>query len=79
MRGVMIRLVLVTTCVGYLSNVVVSVLATGPKGCGFSPGQGDGFLMVIKIHSTPSFGWEIKPGAPCHKFYGMLKNLALHN
>jgi hypothetical protein len=52
----MIRLVLVITCVGYLSNVVVSVLTTGPKGCGFSPGQGDGFLMVIKIHSTPSFG-----------------------
>jgi hypothetical protein len=27
-----------------LGGVVVSVLATGPKDCGFEPGQGDGFL-----------------------------------
>jgi hypothetical protein len=26
-----------------LGGVVVSVLATGPNGCGFEPGQGDGF------------------------------------
>jgi hypothetical protein len=37
------------------------VLATGPKGCGFEAGQGDGFLRAIKIRSTPSFGWEVKP------------------
>jgi hypothetical protein len=35
-----------------LGDVVVNVLATGPKG----PGQGDGFLRAIKIRSTPSFG-----------------------
>jgi hypothetical protein len=34
-----------------LGGVVVSVLATGPKGCGFKPGQVDGFLSAIKIHS----------------------------
>jgi hypothetical protein len=33
---------------------VVSVLATGPKGRGFEPGQGDGFLRAIKTRSTPS-------------------------
>jgi hypothetical protein len=33
---------------------VVSVLATGPKGCGFKLGQGDRFLRAIKIYSTPS-------------------------
>jgi hypothetical protein len=33
---------------------VVSVLATGCKGCGFESGQGDRFLRVIKIRSTPS-------------------------
>jgi hypothetical protein len=33
---------------------VVSVLATGPKGCGFEPGQGDGFLRVIKVPSSSS-------------------------
>jgi hypothetical protein len=27
---------------------VVSVLATGPKGRGFKPGRGDGFLRAIK-------------------------------
>jgi hypothetical protein len=36
-------------------GVVFSVLATGPKGCRFEPGQGDGFLRAIKICSTPSF------------------------
>jgi hypothetical protein len=40
---------------------VVSVLATGPKDSGFEPEQGDGFLRAIKIRSTPSFGWEVKP------------------
>jgi hypothetical protein len=44
-----------------LGSVVVSVLATGPKGRAFKPGRGDGFLRAIKILSTPSFGWEIKP------------------
>jgi hypothetical protein len=47
-----------------LGGVVVSVLTTGPKGFGFEHGQGDGFLMTIKIRSTPSFGWEVKPEDP---------------
>jgi hypothetical protein len=46
---------------------VVSVLATGPKGCGLIPGQGDVFLRALKISSTPSFGWQVKPEVPCHK------------
>jgi hypothetical protein len=29
-----------------LGGVVVSELATGPKGRGFKPGQGDGFLRM---------------------------------
>jgi hypothetical protein len=29
-------------------GVVVSVLATGPKGCRFKPGQGDGFFKGDK-------------------------------
>jgi hypothetical protein len=36
-------------------GVVVSVLATGPKGCRFKT-----LLRAIKIHSTPSFRWEVK-------------------
>jgi hypothetical protein len=40
---------------------MVSMLAIGPKVHGFKP---DGFLRAI-IRSTPSFGGEIKPLAPC--------------
>jgi hypothetical protein len=58
-----------------LGGVVVSVLATGPKGHGFEPGQGDGFLRVIKIRSTPSFRWEVKPEAPCRKILRYVKEL----
>jgi hypothetical protein len=50
-----------------LGGVVVSVLATGPKGRKFESGQGDGFLRAIKIRSTPSFGREVKPEVPCRK------------
>jgi hypothetical protein len=41
---------------------VVSVLATGPNGCRFEPGQGDGFLRALKIHSTPSSWMGSKAG-----------------
>jgi hypothetical protein len=47
-----------------LGGVVVSVLTTGPKGHGFEPGQGDGFLMAIKIRSTPSSRMGSKAGSP---------------
>jgi hypothetical protein len=53
---------------------VVSVLATGPKGHGFKPSQRDGFLRAIKIGSTHSFGWEIKPDVPCHKILWHVKD-----
>jgi hypothetical protein len=55
---------------------VVSVLATGPKGRVFKPGLGCGLLMAIKIRSTPSFGWEVKPEAPCREIWRHVKNLA---
>jgi hypothetical protein len=44
---------------------VVSVLDIEPKGRVFEPIQGDGFLRAIKIRSTPSFGWKVKPEVPC--------------
>jgi hypothetical protein len=46
---------------------VVSVFANGTKGRGFNRGRCDGFLNAIKIRSTPSFGWEVKPEFPCRK------------
>jgi hypothetical protein len=63
-RQQLIQCLHVPICCG---GVVVSVLATGPKGRGFKPGRGDGFLRAIKICSTPSFGWEVKPEVPCRK------------
>jgi hypothetical protein len=53
---------------------MVSVLATGPKGRGFKPGLGDGFLMAIQIRSTPSFAWKVKPEVPCHKILQHVKD-----
>jgi hypothetical protein len=54
---------------------VVSVFATGPKGREFEPGQGDEFLRAIKIRSTPSFRWEVKPEVPCRKILRHIKDL----
>jgi hypothetical protein len=41
---------------------VVSVLATGPKGSGFEPSLGDGFLRTIKIRNTSSSRMGSKAG-----------------
>jgi hypothetical protein len=49
-----VRYYVYISAVSHLAGVAVSVLATGPKCCGFEPGQGDGFIRVIKICSTPS-------------------------
>jgi hypothetical protein len=62
-----------------LGGVVVSVLATGPKGRGFEPGQDDGFLRAIKNRSIPSFGSEVKPEVPCRKILWHVKNLLKSN
>jgi hypothetical protein len=52
---------------------VVNVLVTGSNGCGFRPGRSYRFLMAIKVCSTPSFGLEVKPEAPCHKILWHVK------
>jgi hypothetical protein len=65
--------------VSLLGGVVVSVLATGPKGIRFEPCQGDGFLRAIKIRSTPSFGWEVEPEVPCRKILRHVKELLKTN
>jgi hypothetical protein len=55
-----------------LGGGAVSVLATGPKGCGFKPSQGDGFLRAIKIRSTPSSRMGSKAGrSNVVRFYSM--------
>jgi hypothetical protein len=52
---------------------MVRVLATGLNVRGFKSGQSDGFLRVIKIRRTPSFGWEVKPKAPYRKILQLVK------
>jgi hypothetical protein len=51
---------------------VASVLATGRR---FEPDKGDGFLRMIKIHSTHFFRWEVKPEVPCRKILWHVKDL----
>jgi hypothetical protein len=65
----------VLVVISRLCGVLVSVLATGPKGIGFEPGQRDGFLRAIKIRITPSFGWKVKPQVPCRKILCHVKDL----
>jgi hypothetical protein len=51
---------------------VDSVLATGPKACGFEPGQGDGILRAINIRSISSSRMGSKAGrSRAVRFYGM--------
>jgi hypothetical protein len=49
------------------------MLATGPKGRGFKPGQIDEFLRAIKTRNTHSFGWEVKLEVPCRKILRHVK------
>jgi hypothetical protein len=43
---------------------VVSVLATEPKGCGFEPGQGDGFFKGDKKPQRTFLRMGSKAGGP---------------
>jgi hypothetical protein len=54
---------------GDLGGLVVSVLA------GSIPTEIGGFLRVIKIRSTTSFGGEVKPSVSCRRFTACKRNL----
>jgi hypothetical protein len=53
---------------------VIGVLATGPKGRGFKSGGEDGFLRAIKLRSTSSSRWDVKPEIPCRKILRHVKD-----
>jgi hypothetical protein len=53
---------------------VVIVLAIGPKVREFKPGQRPWILRAIKIHSTTSFGGEVKLSGPCRKIKRQVKD-----
>jgi hypothetical protein len=36
--------------------------------------QSDGFLRAMKVCSTPSIGWEVKPEVPCRKILRHVKD-----
>jgi hypothetical protein len=57
-----------------LGDVLGSVPTTERKGRGFKCGLGDGLWRPIKIRSTPSFGWEVKPEVPCRKILRYVKD-----
>jgi hypothetical protein len=48
-------------------GLVLACLPLHPRFAGSNPAEDDGFLRAIKIHSTTSFGGEVKPQAPCRK------------
>jgi hypothetical protein len=54
--------------------VIVSAHAIGYKVHRFRPGEGDGFLSTIKIHSMPSFGGDVKTEVPCYTILQHVKN-----
>jgi hypothetical protein len=54
---------------------VVNMLATVSIGRGFEPCQGDGFLKAMKVRSTPSVGWDVKPEVPYRKILRRVKDL----
>jgi hypothetical protein len=58
----------------HLGGVVVSVLVPEPKGRGFKPSRGDGFVRAIKTYSILSFGWEVKLEAPYRKILRHFKD-----
>jgi hypothetical protein len=62
----------------HLGSVVVSMLATGPKGRGFKPGRSDGVLRTTEIRSTPSSRREVNPEVPCRKILRNVKDKLMY-
>ena len=51
------------------------VLVFGTQVRGFTPGRSRRIFRAKKILSTPSFGWEVKPSAPCRSFRACKRSL----
>ena len=52
-----------------------SVLAFSTQVCGFKPGRSRRIFKGEKILTTPSFGGEVKPSVPCHRFTARKRTL----
>jgi hypothetical protein len=58
-----------------LDDLVVVCLPLGPRFAGSNPAEDDGFLRVIKIRNTTSFGGEVKSSVPCRRFTACKRTL----
>jgi hypothetical protein len=47
---------------------VVACLPLDPRFAGSNPAEDYGFLRVIKMCSTTSFGGDVKSSVPCRRF-----------
>ena len=54
-----------------------SVLTFSTQVRGFKPGRSRRIFRAKKILSTPSFGGEVKPSVPCHRFAARKRSLNL--
>jgi hypothetical protein len=54
---------------------MVACLPLNPRFAGSNPTEYDGFLRVIKISSSTSFGGEVKLSVPCHGFTACKRTL----
>jgi hypothetical protein len=54
---------------------VVVCLQLDPRFTGSIPAKDNGFLRVTKVHSMTSFGVEVKPSMPCHRFMACKRTL----
>ena len=53
------------------------MLAFSTQVCGFKPGRSRRIFRAKKILSTPTFGGEVKPSVPCHRFAACKRSLNL--
>jgi hypothetical protein len=58
---------------------VVACLPLDPRFTGSNPAEKDGFLRMIKIRSTTSFGGEVKQSVPCRRFTACKRTLQAWN
>jgi hypothetical protein len=62
-----------------LGYIKLSHSPLDPSFAGSIPTEVDGFLRVIKIRSTTSFGGEVKPSVPCRRFTACNRTLRNRN
>jgi hypothetical protein len=60
---------------GGFGGLVVSMLSSGTQDRGFAPGRSRRIFRAKKFLSMPSFGREVKPFAPCHRFAACKRTL----